>query len=158
MMSKEYEIGFLADHPEFIPTLAQALHRHWAYVLKTETIDDRLEKLNSHLNREKLPIAWVAFSGGKVLGTAALRIKDLDGHDQLSPWLAGVYVGARNRDRGIGKALCRFVEVKAFEMGHTRLYLFTLDKVDWYRVQGWVPKENITWHGHPGVVMEKTIG
>src|SRR3954468_1354097 len=81
------EISYLADHPEYIPELARWLFDHWRPFLGEETIQTRVEKLQAHLNRDKLPIAWVAHANGQLLGTAALREHDLEGHENLSPWL-----------------------------------------------------------------------
>ncbi|MBL8994601.1 MAG: GNAT family N-acetyltransferase, partial [Spirochaetia bacterium] len=128
-----YKIDYLADHPEFIPALAQAVHRHWSPIIKDERIEDRVQKFQQHLNQDTLSIAWVAYLDGRVLGTAALRAHDLDGYEHLGPWLGGVYVIPRHRGQGVGKTLCRVVEDKAFEMGYKEMFLMTLDAGDWYR-------------------------
>jgi hypothetical protein len=47
------------------------------------------------MNRDKLPIAWVAHANGQLLGTAALRVHELDGRENLTHWLGGVFVGSR---------------------------------------------------------------
>ena len=65
------------------------------------------------MNRDQLPIAWVAHANGQLLGTAALRVHDLEGREDLTPWLGGVFVGSQFRRRGIGAALCATVEEAA---------------------------------------------
>jgi Acetyltransferase (GNAT) family len=65
-------------------------------------------------------------------GTAALRVHDLKGREDLTPWLGGVFVGSHFRRQGIGAALCAAVEDKARLRGIQTLYLFTLDKQAWY--------------------------
>jgi hypothetical protein len=53
-------ISYLIEHPEYAPQLAQWLFDQWGSVLGEETIEVRIKKLKAHLNRDKLPIAWVA--------------------------------------------------------------------------------------------------
>ena len=56
----EFRISFLIDHPEYISQLAQWLFEEWDSILGEKTLDIRINKLNAHMNRDKLPIAWVA--------------------------------------------------------------------------------------------------
>ena len=65
------------------------------------------------MNRDELPIAWVAHANGQLFGTAALRVHDLEGREDLTPWLGGVFVGSHFRRRGIGAALCATVKDEA---------------------------------------------
>lgn len=152
------EINFLADHPEFIETLAPLVAAHWRPVLTQETPEIRAAKLRDHLNYHNLPIAWVAHSGTQVFGTAALRVHDLPGHEHLTPWLGGVFVAPQYRGRGIGAALCSAVELHAKTRCRiSTLYLFTLDKQSWYKRLGWSLLEPCTWCGRPGDVMRKEL-
>src|SRR5437868_10725876 len=125
-------ISYLIEHPEYIPQLAQWLFEHWASILGEETPDVRIKKLKAHLNRDKLPIAWVAHANGQLLGTASLRVHDLEGREDLTPWRGGVFVGSHFRRRGIGAALCATVGNAARSRGIQTLHLFTLYKKAWY--------------------------
>src|SRR5213596_2717285 len=125
-------ISYLIDHPEYIPQLAQWLFEEWDAILGEKTPETRIKKLEAHMNRGKLPVAWVAHENGQLLGTAALREHDLGGREDLSPWLGRVFVGSQFRRRGIGTALCATVEDAARSRGVQTLYLFTLDKQAWY--------------------------
>lgn len=149
-------ISFLADHPEFIQTLAPWIVEHWRLILTQETIETRTATLQKHLNYRALPVAWVAHSGAQVFGTAALRVHDLPGHEHLTPWLGGVFVAPQFRQQGIGTALCLAVERQAQVLfGFEKLYLFTLDRQAWYRSLGWHLFEPCTWCGLDGHVMIK---
>lgn len=130
-------ISYLIEHPEYITQLAQWLFQQWGSILDEETPKDRIEKLKTHMNRDKLPIAWVAHANGQLLGTAALRVHDLEGREDLTPWLGGVFVGSEFRRQGIGAALCATVEDEARSRAIQTLYLFTLDKQAWYSRLGW---------------------
>src|SRR5437899_22311 len=144
------QISYLSEHPEFIPVLASALLEHYRDVLPKETLETRAGKLRTHLNRDSLPIAWVAHSEAGVAGTAALRVHDLEGREDLTPWLGGVYVLPEYRRRGIGTALCDTVEQKVTALGARTVYLFTLDRQRWYSAMGWDLVEPCTWRGRPG--------
>lgn len=151
-------ISFLADHPEFIETLAPWVAEHWRPILSQETAESRTAKFRTHLNHDTLPIAWVAHSGGQVFGTAALRVHDLPGHENITPWLGGVYVAPEFRNRGIGAALCSTVEQQAKALyGISTLYLFTLDRQAWYSNLGWGMFQPVTWCGRAGDVMFKEL-
>ena len=107
---RDVRINYLIEHPEYIPQLAQWLFEQWDGILGEGTPEPRIKKLKAHMNRDRLPIAWVAHANGQLLGTAALRVHDLEGREDLTPWLGGVFVGSHFRRRGIGAALCAAVE------------------------------------------------
>jgi N-acetylglutamate synthase-like GNAT family acetyltransferase len=150
-------ISYLIEYPEYIPQLAQWLFEQWDSILGEETPKARVKKLHTHMNRDKLPIAWIAHANGQLLGTAALREHDLEGREDLTPWLAGVFVDSQFRRRGIGVALCATVEDAARSRGIQTLYLFTLDKQAWYSRLGWTVIGPCVWHERPGDIMCKGL-
>ena len=151
------QISYLIDYPEYIPELAQWLFEHWGSVLGEETPEARIKKLKGHMNRDRLPIGWVAHANGQLLGTAALRMHDLEGREDLTPWLGGVFVGSQFRCQGIGAALCAAVENEARARAISTLYLFTLDKQAWYSRLGWAVIGPCVWQQLPGEIMCKQI-
>jgi GNAT superfamily N-acetyltransferase len=150
-------ISYLVDYPEYVPQLAQWLFEQWDFILHEKNLDARIKKLKAHLNRDRLPIAWVAEANGQLLGTAALRVHDLEDREDLTPWLGGVFVGAQFRRQGVGAALCAAVEDEARARGVETLYLFTLDKQAWYSRQGWALLAPCVWHERPGDIMSKKL-
>lgn len=150
-------ISYLIEYPEYIPQLAQWLFEQWDSILGEKTPETRVKKLTAHMNRDQLPIAWVAHASGQLLGTASLRVHDLEGHEDLTPWLGGVFVGRQFRRRGIGEALCLAVENAARAQGVQTLYLFTLDKQRWYSRQGWTLLAPCIWHERQGDIMSKRL-
>src|SRR5262245_6925749 len=84
-------------------------------------------------------------------------VHDLEGREDLSPWLGGVFVGPDFRRRGIGATLCTTVEDAARSRGIQTLYLFTLDKQAWYSRLGWTLLAPCVWHQRPGDVMCKKL-
>jgi predicted N-acetyltransferase YhbS len=148
-------ITYLADRPDLAAQLVPGLLEHWSYVFPHQTAAERAAKFKTHLNREELPIAWIAYEGDTALGTAALRKSDLEGREELGPWLGGVFVPLPHRGRGIASALCQVVEGKAHNQGVSRLYLFTHGQESLYARLGWSPMERTLWHGHECSIMSK---
>lgn len=152
------QISFLADYPQFIQVLAPWVFNHWQPILGEVSVDDRVARFRSHLNKYRLPVALVAHDGNQVYGTASLREHDLPGREDLSPWLGGVFVGESYRGKGIGLKLCLAVEARAATMfAGEDLFLFTLDRQKWYARQGWIFYESCNWCGREGVIMRKRI-
>lgn len=152
------QISYLADHPEFIPVLAPGIVEHWRFVMPEETLESRVIKLQKHMSRDALPIAFVAHDDGQVFGTAALRVHDLEDRRDLTPWLGGVFVRPEYRRQGIASALCRAVEAKAWSLGFQRLYLFTPDQQDMYARRGWQKFDRTVWRGLESDIMSKRTG
>src|SRR5262249_43848083 len=104
------QISYLVEHTQYIPQLAQWLFDEWAPILGEKTPEARIKNSKAPMKRDELPIAWVAHANGHVQRTASLRVHDLEGREDLTPWLDGVFVGSKFRRRGIGEALCVTVE------------------------------------------------
>ena len=101
------QIGYLADHQDFIPTLAQWHHCEWAYLRPGDSLEARTARLRGSCGHREIPTVIVSFTGGTLLGSAMLVAHDMDTRMELSPWLAGVFVAPDNRRHGIGAALVR---------------------------------------------------
>jgi N-acetylglutamate synthase-like GNAT family acetyltransferase len=151
------QISYLAEYPGFIPTLGQWLLDYYGHIIGEKTPEALIFRLLTHLNKDTLPIAWVAHTNGQILGTSALREHDLEDREDLSPWLGGLFVGQEFRYHGIGSELVSAVENKARFLGVNTLYLFTLDKIDWYTHLGWKMFESCIWYGCPGSIMLKDL-
>lgn len=150
-------IDLLADHPQHIHTLASAMLQQWRYAEPEHTLETRTVQLRNHLNRDALPIAWVAHDTNQVVGTAALRTHDLEDRQELTPWLAGVLVLPAFRRQGIGAALCAAVEQFARRLGVQTLYLYTLDQQGLYGALGWRVFDRAPWRGYSGDIMTKNL-
>jgi GNAT superfamily N-acetyltransferase len=132
------QISYLADHPEFIPTLARWHHEEWAYLRPGDSLEARTERLRKCCGHCEIPTIVIAFTGGTLVGSAMLITHDMDTRMELSPWLAGVFVAAERRCQGIGAALVRRVIDDATRLGVHRLYLYTPSAERFYLRRGWV--------------------
>jgi GNAT superfamily N-acetyltransferase len=151
------QISYLADRPGVGTALIPALLEHWKPWFPEDTWVARQRRLEQHMNREELPIGWVAHIGDEAIGTAALRAADLPGHGHLTPWLGGLFVRRPFRRRGIATALCTVVEEKARALGFDRLYLFTPDQQALYARLGWSTVERVDWRGRGCDLMVKAL-
>ena len=150
-------ISYLIERPEYVPQLAQWLFEQWDVILGEKNPETRIEELTAHMNRDELPIAWVAHGNGQLFGAAALRVDGPEGCEELSPWLSGVFVGSHFRRRGIGAALCAHVKDEARSREIQALYLFTLDKQAWFSCMGWTILGPCLWRDRPGDLMCKQL-
>ena len=90
-------ITYLADHTETIPILTQWFYEEWSYLHPDRTRQDVERFIGERANKDKIPLAPVAFDGTELLGTVCLKIQDMETRTDLSPWLAGLYVAAPRR-------------------------------------------------------------
>ena len=130
-------LEYLGHHTGHIPTLAGWHHEQWSYLNPQRTLEERIERLRSHLGGRRMPTTVVAVEGQSLLGSASLIEHDLPTRTDLSPWLASVYVVAEHRRRGIGSALVRRIVEEAEALQYDCLYLFTMDQERLYAGLGW---------------------
>lgn len=129
-------IDLLLDFPEYIPALAERLHRQWGHLRPQATLEDRRRRLESQ-TRDSLPLTLVAHEDGAPLGTASIVVDDMATRPDLTPWMASVLVFAEHRKRGIGGALVREIMKTASARKYPVLYLWTPDKENFYARLGW---------------------
>ena len=144
----------LRERPGCIEQLAGWHFAQWGLTNPASTIERRIERLRGHLLPGRVPQTFVAVDGERLLGSASLVSADLASREDLSPWLASVYVDAPFRNRGIGSALVTRVAQEARSLGFPNLYLFTPDRAAFYAGLGWQAVELADWHGTQVTVME----
>lgn len=151
------DITFLCDHPQWTPQLARwhfeafgGQNPEWTrYALEAE--------LHGHRLRLAIPTTVIALQGEELLGSASLIPEDLPEIQDLSPWLASVFVHPQWRGRGIGAALVEKICQIATQLGVPRLHLVTTDKEGWYLSLGWTSQEQRIVGGETFTVMYKDL-
>ena len=130
------ELTPLLEHPEALPTVSRWLQREWMHHYG-RTLSDTRAEVRTRLNRHDLPMAWVARVGRAVVGTVSISA-DARAAQTHSLWcLAGLYVNARWRRRGIGGLMCAAAISKARELGMPTLGLYTQEREAYFARQGW---------------------
>jgi len=128
----------LAEHPQAIPTLERWFVSEWAPWYGPAGPGDASRDLTDCLNRDELPMAWVAVDeAGGVIGTAALRMDSIGSETGLGPWLAALLVDDGSRGRGVGTALIAAVEDGAVRLGYPALYVSTDAAIGLVERRGW---------------------
>ena len=144
----------LCEHPQAIEQLARWHFAQWGPANPANNVERRIARLQGHLEPGRVPQTFVALDGEQLLGSASLVAADLPNRDDLSPWLASVYVDPPHRRQGVGAALVKRVADEAIALGLPTLYLFTPDRAAFYARLGWTVMEQDQWNGTPVTVMQ----
>ena len=146
-------IEYLADHPEFLPILAQWQHGEWGHLRPGDSLEARTTRLRAEGERDRIPLTVVAHENGEALGSASLIQHDMDTRLELSPWLAGVFVGTGHRRHGIGAQLVRRIMAEAARLKVPILYLYTVHSENFYASLGWALQEHATYREQKVAIM-----
>jgi N-acetylglutamate synthase-like GNAT family acetyltransferase len=138
-------IEYLADRPEALPTLARWKHAEWGHLRPGDTVEKRQARLAEMSKRDGIPLTVVALEDDEVLGSASLIENDMETRMELTPWLAGVYVGETYRRRGIGAELVRRIMSDAGKLKIPLLYLYTVHSERFYADLGWTFLERTSY-------------
>jgi predicted N-acetyltransferase YhbS len=130
-------IEYLADRPEFVPTVARWYHSEWGHLRPGSTLENRAARVVQSCGHREIPTTFVAVAGDQALGSAMLVENDMTTRPELSPWLAGVFVPPELRGRGLGAALVERVVDEARALRIPRLFLYTDGPGTLYRRLGW---------------------
>ena len=144
----------LRDRPQAIEQLARWHCAQWGWINPASTVERRIARFADHLQPGRVPQTFIALDGEQLLGSASLVAADLPARDDLTPWLASVYVDPPFRNRGVGAALVARVTEEARTLGQPALYLFTPDRAAFYARLGWQVVEQADWNGTAVTVMD----
>ena len=102
-------IDYLANHPELAEELARFSWNEWPsiYEHRGQTFADALSKYQERKNVNSIPLALVAFAGGKLVGTVSLKDDDLEIRPEIKHWLGGLFVFPEWRAPSVASALIR---------------------------------------------------
>jgi predicted N-acetyltransferase YhbS len=89
------------------------------------------------LRRQGLPITFIALEQGRPVGTVGLWRSDLLSRQDLTPWLAALYIDEAHRGKGLGRQLLEFVTTFSRRAGFHRLYLYAAF-TGYYERFGWL--------------------
>jgi N-acetylglutamate synthase-like GNAT family acetyltransferase len=152
-MDHAAEIVYLADCPEVIPQLAAWQQAQFGYLSPGRAVEERIQRFHTHIQRRAIPTTFVARIDGAPAGSASLVVRDMSLLPDLTPWLAGVYISPAYRRAGVGTALVRRVAQEARTLGIERLYLYTHDRMSFYRSLGWQEIAPYVYRGYLVTVM-----
>ncbi len=111
------------------PQYSRTVVRWWSSVWADRMGSD-LEKFERQLvgsmSEDKLPLLLIAFDGSTPIGTAALKLQELeDVYPNCQYWLGSVFVAEEFRGKGYAAQLSREIISNAKQRGLPHLYLQT---------------------------------
>ncbi len=138
----DYVIDYLGNQKQFLAQLATLWAQEWVPNVTDADIAQKIFKFQDRISTGKPPFVLVAFSGKKLLGSAALFEHDLAKRPDLSPWLAGVLVLPEYRGNGVARDMISEAVEKAKRLGYHRIYLHTEVAQGLYEKLGWIYLES----------------
>ncbi|WP_085657047.1 MULTISPECIES: GNAT family N-acetyltransferase [unclassified Pseudomonas] len=151
------QIDYLCDHPQLIGELAELNFKEWGHYRPGDTLEARTERMRAACGKGAVPSVVVAIEDGTLLGGALLIDSDLDLRPHLTPWLAGVYVKAEHRGRGIASLLVNRIVEEAAALGVPELFLYTDASQSLYARLGWEVVEELDYEGLPVTLMKYAL-
>jgi GNAT superfamily N-acetyltransferase len=136
-------IGFLADYPDTIPTLAKWFRDQWPDYYASRSQAQVEQDFLSDASRDRLPTRLVAFESGELAGTIVLREPGSKSIPAFQPELGGLFVLESLRGHGIGTALVQAGMNLARIQGFETVYATTAVAGGILERLGWVFVKNI---------------
>ena len=134
---KEVHIEFLKDNPEAISLVSKWNYEEWGKTSEETFLSNR-EKYLETANREEIPFTLVAKDKEKIIGMVSVVNQEKKMRQDLSPWLAGLYVTESYRKKGIGMDLARKALIETKKLGIKKIFLYTTEKnISFYQKMDW---------------------
>ncbi|MGC4013963.1 MAG: GNAT family N-acetyltransferase [Luteolibacter sp.] len=151
-------IELLADHPEAIPMVAGWYFHEWGKVVPGNSLEQTVERLQQRVNRDHLPLHFVAIEESGVVGVAQLKRHEMDIYPEREFWLGGLFVAPEARRFNVGRRLADHVAKTADSIGFDELFLQT-EALDggFYKWLGWKILETVDYHGVRVAVMRHSL-
>lgn len=130
-------IGFLADYPDTIPTLAKWFRSQWPGYYASVTQKEMEQDFLSNAFRDRLPIRLVAFETHELVGTIVLREDGTEMSPEFQPELGGLYVVESHRGHGIATKLVQAGMKLAREQGYKTVFATTVAAAGILERLGW---------------------
>jgi len=155
----EIIFDYLANWPDCIPELARYAYDEWRafFDRRGQNYGDALKSYQERANIDSLPLALVALHDGKLVGSASLKVHDLDIRPELTPWLGGVFVIRVWRGRGIATQLIELAIKEAQRLHLSDLYLWTPSAKSLYERLGWSEIERLKYCSYEISAMKRQI-
>lgn len=146
-------IESIADRSDLVETIAEWHWNEWGHLDPGGSLPSWTEGLRERTCLDRIPTTYVALDGDEPVGSVTLVEHDMSTHQDLTPWLAGMYVKPEHRGKGIGSALVRHLMSKCAEMGIARLYLYTQSAGGFYEKLGGSHLEDDYYEGQFVAIM-----
>jgi RimJ/RimL family protein N-acetyltransferase len=132
------KIGFLADHPESVPSLARWFRAQWPDYFAPRSQTEMEQDFLRGATRDRLPCRLVAFDAGALAGTIILRADNPELPPAFQPELGGLFVTEALRGRGVATRLVQAGMQLAGDLGYRTLFATTVSAAGILERCGWV--------------------
>ena len=157
-MTERASVRLLADAPEVIATLARWYKKEWAAWFKDTPLTEIEADFRNVANRDRLPIALVAFDrASQPLGVCSIRDDPFQSYRHVSPWLRGLYVHAPYRGAGVAEQLIAAACEHAARLQIGKIYAATHSAVGTFERAGWLGFDQVLHEGETLTVFAKRI-
>lgn len=134
----------LYDNQHCIPIVADWIYTEFIENLRPGiSLDDVTAALRDRQQRA-MPLTYVAMLDEQCIGTVSLVANDLKARQDLTPWLASLYVRPDLRGQGVARRLIDHVIEVAAALGFQMLYLRTETAGAYYVRLGWRKIDAVT--------------
>jgi len=130
-------IGFLADYPDTVPTLAKWFRDQWPDYYADMSQEQMEQDFLSEASRDRLPSRLIAFESSELAGTIVLREHGTETLPEFQPELGGLYVVESHRGHAIGTELVRAGMKLALDQGYETVYATTVVAAGILEHLGW---------------------
>lgn len=138
------EIVNLYDNQHCIPTVAGWIYTEFIENLRPGiSLEDVTAALRGRQQRT-MPLTYIARLNGQCIGAVSLVANDLKARQDLTPWLASLYVRPDVRGQGVARRLIDHVIEVAAALGFQTLYLRTETAGAYYTRLGWRKIDAVT--------------
>lgn len=93
--------------------------------------------LRSCETEEEIPRFYIALENEEIIGTFAILRNDINSRQDLTPWLACLYVDPASRGKKIGSQFLQYALDESARKGYKKLYLST-DIDGYYEKYHWI--------------------
>ena len=150
-MPEEIRILNLADVPEYMEEVSHWLWLEWARA-DGYALEDIVYRTKYASQRDTVPQMLVAIMGDRPVGVVSLWLNDAKTRQDLTPWMATLYVKDEYRNLHIGQRL-QTASIEAVRALKRYPCLYLITKLDnYYEKMGWQFVEKAP---EGGGVMEK---
>jgi GNAT superfamily N-acetyltransferase len=151
------KLSYLADHPQFVPIVAEWVHNEWGQQETDATIGTSISNLQSQLNTGIPPVALVMLRKGIPIACSSIKIRELAAFSQYTYWLGSVYVLPEFRNQGIGALVVENSSRIASELGIRELFLYTHSHENFYSHLGFSVVEQPYYQDREIVIMRRSL-
>jgi GNAT superfamily N-acetyltransferase len=153
-----------ANDQELIVRLANIYLQEWGWQYGHEYgiygIEEMCRYITRLVSQENGDIVFTTYCGNEFIATVAISQCDLKAREDLSPWIACLYVSPPHRKLGYGKTLMQHACDVALSLGNENVYLwcYTLQELRRYSMLGFVVISETTFNEDiPIWIMQKHL-